>query len=176
MPAAMPMSTWGHNEEVRMVITTQQSKGLVQKLVLPALALIFVLAACGSGTSMPALDRDRVGDIAWEALEPNTISHDRANWAVVEVRTAPGRSVAEEFEGRGFDGSCWGPAPPPNGKIKPAETYWYVKMKPHPATPNRPTVSPTAPPSVPEPFMAWAIFLIDDNGQVVARMLACVVY
>ena len=34
MPAAMPMSTWGHNEEVRMVTTTQQSKGLVQKLSL----------------------------------------------------------------------------------------------------------------------------------------------
>lgn len=141
-----------------------------------ALALILVLTACRGGTSMPALDPDRASDIAWEALEPNTASHNRANWAVVEVRTASGRSVAEEFEGRVFYGYCGGPAPPPNGEIEPAETYWLVEMKPQPATPSGAPKSPTAPPLVPEPFMARALFLIDDSGQVIARMLACVVY
>jgi hypothetical protein len=162
-----------------MVTMVRQSIGLALRVVLPAMILVLVLAACGDGTGvpgLPVLDRDKASDIAWEALEPNTASHDRANWAVVEKRRASGRSVAEEFEGWGFDGSCWGPAPPPNGEIEPAETYWYVKMQPQPATPNRPTISPTAPPSVPEPFMAWAIFLIDDNGQVIARVLACVIY
>lgn len=144
-----------------------------------AITLILALAACGAGTDTPgppALDRERASDIAWEALEPNTRSHDRGNWAAVEARQTSGRSVAEEFEGWVFYGSCRGPEPPPNGRIEPAETYWYVKMKPQPATPNRPTISPTAPPSVPEPFIAWALFLIDDSGQVIARVLACIVY
>ena len=150
----------------------------VRRAVL-AISLILVLAACGGGTDtpgLPALDRDRASDIAWEALEPNTASHNRANWAVVEVQRVSGRSVTEEFEGWTFHGACGGPAPPPNGEIEPSETYWYVKMKPQPATPSGPSMSPTAPPLVPEPFMAWALLLIDDSGQVIARALACVIY
>ena len=154
----------------------RQQLGLVLRAVLPALILICVLAACGGGPDAPALDRDRAGEIAWDALEPNTASHNRANWAVVEVQRVSGRSVAEEFEGWTFHGACGGPAPPPNGEIEPAETYWYVKMKPQPATPSGPSMSPTAPPLVPEPFMAWALLLIDDSGQVIARALACVIY
>jgi hypothetical protein len=150
----------------------------VRRAVL-ALALVLVLAACGSGTEAPGpvgLDRDRASDIAWEALEPNTASHDRANWAVVEARRASGQSVAEEFEGWTFYGACGGPAPSPNREIEPSETYWYVEMRPQPATPSGPSMSPTAPPLVPEPFMFRALFLIDESGQVIARMLACVVY
>jgi hypothetical protein len=146
--------------------------------------VLLILAACGAGTETPslpepgppAIDRERATGAAWEALEPNTASHDRANWAVVEVRTVSGREVADEFEGWTYHGACGGPAPPPNGEIEPAETYWYVEMKPQPATPSGPSMSPTAPPLVPEPFMFRALFLIDESGQVIARMLACVVY
>ena len=168
-----------------------------------ALVLVLVLAGCGAGTKtpgprtldwdqagdvtsealephtaspgLPALDRDGAGDVAWEALEPNTTSHDRANWAVVAVRQVSGREVAEEFEGWTF-GLCRGPAPPPNGDISSTGRYWFVEMKPLPATPGRPPLSPTDVPSVPEPFMPRALLLIDDSGQVIARMLACVVY
>ena len=143
--------------------------------VLGAVALL-ILAGCAAGTETPALDRDRASDIAWEALEPNTMSHDRANWAVVEAHTASGQSVAEEFEGWTFYGACGGPAPPPNGEIEPSETYWYVEMRPQPATPSGPSMSPTAPPLVPEPFMFRALFLIDGSGQVISRVLTCVVY
>ena len=75
-----------------------------------------------------------------------------------------------------FYGACGGPAPPPNGRIEPSDAYWYVELRPQPATPSGPSMSPTAPPLVPEPFMYRALFLIDEGGQVVARMLACVVY
>jgi hypothetical protein len=152
--------------------------------ILSVCILCLALAACGAGTEAtatpepgpPTLHRDEVVELAWQALEPNTASHDRANWAVVEVRTASGGSVAEEFEGWTFHGACGGPAPPPNREIEPSETYWYVQMQPQPATPSGPSMSPTAPPLVPEPYMFRALFLIDDGGQVVARMLACVVY
>jgi hypothetical protein len=149
-----------------------------------ALALMLMLAACGAGTETtatpepgpPALHRDQAVELAWQALEPNTASHDRANWAVVEARAVSGRSVAKEFEGWVFYGYCGGPAPPPNGEIEPSERYWYVEMKPQPATPSGPSMSPTAPPLVPEPFMVQALFLIDESGQVIARVLVCVVY
>jgi hypothetical protein len=84
--------------------------------------------------------------------------------------------VAKEFEGWVCYGYCGGPAPPPNGEIEPSGRYWYVEMKPQPATPSGPSMSPTAPPLVPEPFMFQALFLIDDGGQVIARALVCVVY
>ena len=141
-----------------------------------AVILICVLAACGTGPGTADLDQDRAGEIAWQALEPNTASHNRANWAVVEALRTSGRSVAEEFEGWVFYGYCGGPEPPPNGEIAPSETYWYVEMRPQPSTPSGSPKSPTAPPLVPEPFMYRALFLIDESGQVVARMLACVVY
>ena len=155
----------------------------VRRLIL-ALALVLVLAACGTATEAPgspepgppAIERDQVIELAWEALEPNTRSHDRANWTVVEVQTVSGRSVAEEFKGWTYHGACGGPEPPPSGEIDPSESYWYVEFRPAPATPSGPSMSPTAPPLVPEPFMHQALFLIDDGGQVIARMLACVVY
>jgi hypothetical protein len=84
--------------------------------------------------------------------------------------------VAEEFEGRVSYKYCGGPEPPPNGEIDPSQTYWYVEMRPQPATPSGQSMSPTAPPLVPEPFLRQALFLIDENGEVVARVLACVVY
>ena len=167
-----------------MAASFRQLTSLARWVVLPSMTLILLVAACGAGPDPsatpepgpPDLDPDSAGNIAWGALEPNTRSHDRANWTVVEVQTVSGRSVAEEFEGWAYHGACGGPEPPPNREIDPSRSYWYVEFRPAPATPRGPSMSPTAPPLVPEPFMHRALFLIDDGGEVIARMLACVVY
>ncbi len=167
-----------------MTASVRQLTGLARWVALPIVILILLQAACGAGPdpsatpepAPPGLDRDQVSAIAWQALEPNTKSHDRANWAVVEVRSVSGGVVAEEFEGRVLYGYCGGPEPPANGAIDPSQSYWYVELRPQPATPSGPSMSPTAPPLVPEPFLQRALFLIDEGGDVIARMLACVVY
>jgi hypothetical protein len=170
----------------------------VLRMGLVIVVLALELAACSGPTeplSKQVLDADsealepntsshdranweQVLDAAWEALEPNTSSHDRANWEVAEVRHVVGREVAEQFEGRPAPG-CPGPTPPANGAISPSGAYWYVHLKRRPATPvpQTGTIPPTAPPVVPEPFMYQAMFLIDPaDGQVVARKLYCVIY
>ena len=118
-------------------------------------------------------------DFVWDALEPNTSSHDRTNWDVVEVSQVMGEQVVERFEGEAAPG-CWaGPEPPENDDIKSGQTYWYVQMKPKPATPvpQQGTPSPTAPPIIPEPFLRDAYFLVDSqSGAIVARRLICVIY
>jgi hypothetical protein len=121
---------------------------------------------------------EEVRALAWQALEPNTSSHDLANWDVLEVRQVTGQEVAGEFEGDPAYG-CPGPTPVPNAAIAASPTYWYVQFQKRPATPpaGATPLSPTAPPNVPEPFLYQARFLLDpDSGQVVARMLLCVIY
>ncbi|MCJ7624158.1 MAG: hypothetical protein MUO76_11695 [Anaerolineaceae bacterium] len=158
--------------------------------------IFLVLAACSGGTASqieqqggtaPAASPDetaslteqQVVDLVWVALEPNTWSHDHANWEVIEVRQAAGRDVAEQFEGAPAVG-CWqGPTPEANGMITSTETYWHVHMMPRPATPfpREGETSPTAPPAIPEPVLRQAFFLVDDDsGEIVARKLICVVY
>ncbi len=160
----------------------------VLRMGLVIVVLALALAACSGQTeplseqvTVPSLVKDgeqQVLDTAWEALEPNTSSHNRANWEVAEVRHMVGREVVEQFEGKPPSG-CPGPTPPANGTISPSGAYWYVHLKRRPATPwpREGTISPTAPPAVPEPFMYQAMFLIDPaGGQVVARKLYCVIY
>jgi hypothetical protein len=148
----------------------------MRKRLLPLIGLltIVILAACGGSAS---LTEQQAVDAAWDVLAPNTSSGDRANWQVVDVRQVKGRDVADEFAGEPSLG-CWkGPTPMPNGAIQPNGDYWYVEMSPKPATPlPRPTISPTAPPSIPEPFLRQALFLLDTGGKVVARKLYCVIY
>ena len=148
----------------------------VLRMGLMILVLVLALAAC-LGQTAP-LSEQQVLDTAWEALEPNTSSHNRANWEVAEVRRVVGREVVEQFEGKPASG-CPGPKPPANGTISPSGAYWYVHIKRRPATPlpREGTISPTAPSAVPEPFMYQALFLVDPaDGQVVARKLYCVIY
>jgi len=127
----------------------------------------------------PRLEKAQILDDVWIALEPNTSSHDRSNWQVVEAQVAAGMEVAEHFQGDPAPG-CWtGPKPPENEEINPAKDYWYVWMAPYPATPEPfyGTPSPTAPPLIPEPFLKEAYFLVDPtNGEVIARRLIRVVY
>jgi len=151
----------------------------VQKkaLYLVGVLLAVALSACCTGLPEPVIDGTVVPDIAWDALAPNTSSGDRANWQVTVAEVVTGRDVADEFEGEAWLG-CWkGPTPVPNGAIQAGADYWYVEMQPKAATPlPRPTLSPTAPPSIPEPFLRQALFLIDMDGNVVARKLFCVIY
>lgn len=167
-----------------MATTARKVAFPVSRIALPAIALMLALAGCGSRTGPtatpepgpPRLSPSEAVDLAWQALEPNSASHNRANWVVLEVRQVSGRSVAEEFEAWTFLGACGGPPPAPNGRIEPSKTYWHVAMAPLPATPSGPPLDPKGPPPVPEPSIYRAVFLIDEYGQVIARVLACVAY
>jgi hypothetical protein len=148
-------------------------------LTLRSVLIIIAIVLCACSAQADSLDEQKALDAAWQALEPNTSSQNRAHWDVVEVRQVAGREITESFQGDPASG-CWiGPTPPPNGEIRASESYWYVHMKPRPATPapNRSDPSPTAPPAIPEPFVRQALLLIDiRDGQVVARKLFCVIY
>jgi hypothetical protein len=167
------------------------------RLACLAIILILAMAACAGSTGIPGptpspdsqnkvdrtsgrddLDEQHLLDIAWAALEPNTSSHDLANWEGGEVRRVEGGEVADEFDDERPGYGCPGPTPVANSRVKSDGTYWYAQIKRRPATPppGVTPISPTAPPQVPEPFMYQAIFLIDDSGQVVARKLYCVIY
>ncbi len=141
------------------------------RILLLLAGLLLPLACAG-----PAPAEAELLTAAWQALEPHTASHDRANWQTVELRQVTGREVAKTFETEGA--GCWGPTPPANASLTPAATYWYVHFQPRPATAPPPTgtPSPTAPPRIPEPFHRLAFFLLDQNGRVVARNLSCVIY
>ena len=138
-----------------------------------------LLTACS--TKVTPLSEQQVVDIVWQALEPNTSSHNQAAWEIADVQAVTGQEVQDLFEGEPVPGRCApGPKPPDNATIAPEGSYWYVQMRPRSATPRpRPTkqYSPTAPPIVPEPFVYQAHFLVDaSTGQVVARKLHCVIY
>ncbi|MBN1583525.1 MAG: hypothetical protein JXA89_22640 [Anaerolineae bacterium] len=152
------------------------------KVVCVFLCILVVACAGEQGQSdgqQEMIDEQQVIDAAWRAFEPNTSSQNRANWEVVQVRTVSGRDVAEQFAGEPAPG-CWvGPTPSPNGDIDAAETYWYVYMRARLVTPPSATrtVSPTAPPAIPEAFVREAWFLLGrSDGQVVARKIYCVIY
>ena len=149
-----------------------------RRWLLWVLGLAAALLAVGCARpSEPAIDRETAQEIAWHALAPNTSSGDRANWQLIAIKQVQGREVTDEFEGEPSPG-CWqGPTPMPNGEIDAGAGYWYVEMRPEPATPlPTVTLSPTAPPLIPEPFVRQALFLIDSEGNIVARKLFCVIY
>lgn len=129
------------------------------------------------GVSM--LGEAQVIDIVWNSLEPNTSSHKRSSWQVMEAYLVIGEKILQQFEGEPAP-DCWfGPKPPENKEINPTKDYWYVLMTPYPATPEPfyGTSSPTAPPLIPEPFLKYAYFLVDPlNGEIIARSLICIIY
>jgi len=127
----------------------------------------------------PSISQSQVIDIVWDALEPNTSSHNRSNWQVIEVELVIGEDVVMRFEEEPTTGCWFGPKPPENKEINTSKHYWYVLMIPYPATPEPfyGTPSPTAPPLIPEPFLKYAHFLVDvTSGEVMARRLICIVY
>jgi len=152
---------------------------LLSRCFISLACLTLVLTACSA--KVVPLSEQEVVDIVWHALEPNTSSHNQAAWEIVGVQGVTGREVQDLFEGEPVPGGCApGPAPPDNATVALDGSYWYVQMRPRSATPRpQPTeqFSPTAPPSVPEPFVHQAHFLVDaSTGQIVARKLHCVIY
>lgn len=185
------------NQELRTPIGRSRRARTTLCLVCLAILLLLAMAACAGSTGTPGsapspgsenkvditprqddLDEQQLLDIAWATLEPNTSSHDLANWEGGEVRRVEGGEVADEFDDERPGYGCPGPTPQANSRVEPDATYWYVQIKRRPATPppGVTPISPTAPPQVPEPFMYQATFLIDDSGKVVARKLYCVIY
>ena len=152
----------------------------------PLVCLTLVLTACSTkvtpvGDKATPFSEQQVVDIVWQALEPNTTSHNQAAWEIVDVQVVTGLEVQDLFGGEPVPGRCApGPKPPDNATIALDGSYWYAQMRPRSATPQpQPTeqYSPTAPPAVPEPFVYQAHFLVDvSTGQVVARKLHCVIY
>lgn len=141
--------------------------------------LTLALSACSTGAKN--LSQKQAADLAWQALKPNTSSRDPSVWEIADLRSVSGREIAARFDGGPVPGACApGPIPPANMPISADESYWYVQFRPRPVTPlPQPTeqFSPTAPPSVPEPFVYEARFLISAvSGQVIARKLLCVIY
>ena len=127
----------------------------------------------------PSISQSQVVDIVWDTLEPNTSSHNQANWQVIEVEIVTGEDVIELFQGEPITGCWFGPTPPENKDINSTKDYWYVLMTPYPATPKPfyGTPSPTAPPLIPEPFLRYAHFLVEPTErEIVARSLICIVY
>ena len=152
---------------------------LLSRCFISLACLTLALTACSA--KVVRLSEQEVVDIVWHALEPNTTSHNQAAWEIVGVQDVTGREVQDLFEGEPVPGRCVpGPVPPDNATVALDGSYWYVQMRPRSATPRpQPTeqFSPTAPPSVPEPFFYQAHFLVDaSTGQIVARKLYCVVY
>jgi len=127
----------------------------------------------------PPLNQEQVIETAWQALEPNTHSHNQSSWEVTVVQLVSGQEVQDQFGGEPAPG-CLGPTPQENKRIDPGGSYWYVEMRPIYATPQpepEGQYSPTAPPIIPEPFIQKAQFLIDAvTGEVTARQLFCVIY
>ncbi len=148
---------------------------MIQFRILTA-CLILVLAACS--VPAPTLTEAQAAALAWQALEPNTSSHSLSNWEVLELRRVTGQEISATFAGKPDAGCALGPAAPDNGAIASQTTFWYIHLAPRPATPQAATpLSATAPPSVPEPFMYQAHFLIHlTTGEIVARKLYCVIY
>ena len=152
---------------------------LLSRYFIPLACLTLALTACSA--KVVPLSEQEVVDIVWHALEPNTTSHNQAAWEIVGVQGVTGREVQDLFEGEPVPGRCVpGPVPPDNATVALDGSYWYVQMRPRSATPRpQPTeqFSPTAPPSVPEPFVSQAHFLVDaSTGQIVARKIYCVIY
>ncbi|GAP09269.1 hypothetical protein BECAL_00410 [Bellilinea caldifistulae] len=143
---------------------------------------MLILALLGACAPKPLeLDENQAGDLAWQALRPNTSSGDRAAWQISLIEQVSGAEIAENFNAEPAAGGCVpGPALPANREIAAQGTYWYVQFQPVPATPepvDAETISPTAPPRIPEPFLYRADLLIEaDSGKVIARRLYCVIY
>jgi hypothetical protein len=151
---------------------------MICKLVWRITLLSLVVSGVSCSVHARDIDQDDAEATVWAVLEPYTASHERANWQISEPFHVVGQEIAQEFEGDPAPG-CLGPEPPANPEVDPTAPYLYVEVKPRPATPL-PEVgesSPTAPPSVPEPFLRRALFLLDSTtGRIYARKLFCIIY
>jgi hypothetical protein len=97
-------------------------------------SLILALTACSA--KVVTLSEQQIVEIVWQALEPNTSSHNQSAWEIVGVQAVTGREVQDLFAGEPVPGRCApGPTPPDNARIALDGSYWYVQMQRRPATP-----------------------------------------
>ena len=142
-------------------------------IILLLLVVTIVLVACSKPSQR--LGQQQALKIAWEALKPNTLSHNVESWEVDEARKVVGGEVVSEFAMPSRE-NCPGPKPPDNQPIKVSSEYWYIKVMPHPQVwrPQKDTAAPNSMLIAPEPNITSALFLIDIySGEVVARKLIC---
>jgi hypothetical protein len=142
-------------------------------IILLLLLIASTVAACTHQNEH--LGQQQALEIAWKALDPNTLSHDIESWEINEARKVAGGEIVSEFSIPTKE-NCPGPRAPDNQPIKVSTEYWYIKVLPHPQVwrPQKDTAAPSSMPIVPEPNIKSAIFLIDIyNGEVVARKLSC---
>jgi hypothetical protein len=138
----------------------------------------FGLVACDYGKAVP--NEQQIRDIAWEALDPYTISHSRDAWEVIEIKKVFGHDISEQFKDEYYYGCMTTTTLVPENQINLSKLYWYVHMEPRPATSLPPKLkepeSTGNPRIIPEPSLSNALFLIDpDDGQVLVRRLGCAV-
>jgi hypothetical protein len=139
------------------------------------LILLVSSSLFGCQVSSTPLRQQEALDIAWETLEPNTVSHNRDYWEIHDARKVYGKDVVKEFTAR-HPVRCPGPNLPENMPIKISSQYWYIKVAPHPEVRVKTQVAnePKYIQVVPEPDIVDATFLIDIyNGDVIARTLTC---
>jgi hypothetical protein len=137
--------------------------------------ITLVLVGCSLVNYHP--NEQQVGNIAWQALNPYTSSHNRNAWEIIEIKKVVGSDIIEQFEYNEYYG-CKTPATlVPDSGVDPSKVYWFVHMEPRPATPipiPSKWWSPTNQGFIPEPGLYNALFLIDPvSGQVLIRRLGC---
>lgn len=136
----------------------------------------FLLASCIK--QLPAVNRQQAIDIAWVTLEPNTDTHLRKNWEILDAKKVQGGEVVSEFISTRMS-QCPGRMVPENLPIKVSSEYWYIKVSPNeeisqPITDSPSTSTQTA---ILENQISEAMFLIDSfGGSVVAQKLICQAY
>lgn len=135
--------------------------------------MLLVSAGCGGTT----ITQDVAVTAAWNALDPVTTAHNRANFELIEARLVQGKEIAKDFANERTNSYCWGTRVPANSAIDSNSQYWYVHLKRRVMTPIPVTrVSPTQPPAIPDWNIPEAFFLIDARtGAVIARDIRCIV-
>jgi hypothetical protein len=165
---------------------TERQRPIQEKSLSPTMtmfihkATLFIALLAIGLTACNYIPEQRVGqqkalEIAWETLVPNTSSQNRENWDICDARRVRGSDVAQEFSDIRFQ-NCPGPIPSDNEAIRLSSDYWYVRVAPLPATPFAldDTHSTTSIPTIPEPMIREAAFLIDPStGDVIARRYDC---
>ena len=116
---------------------------MARTIYLGYLVIVLTLGLVGCANKKVIPIEQQVRDLAWQALDPNTASHNRAAWGFIEIKQVVGRDISGQFRDEYFYGCLQGPTIVPNSKIDPSGVYWYVHLEPRPATPLSAAASQT---------------------------------
>ena len=140
--------------------------------------IILALVGCTSVIYYP--NEQQVGNIAWQALDPFTLSHNRNDWEIIEIKKVVGSDIIELFNYKGYYGCQTAAYLVPENGVDPNKVYWFVHMEPQKVTPLpsklKEPIGTGNPQWGPDQGLFNALFLIDPkNGQVLVRRLDCLV-